>query len=79
MKNQASSLASLRIMFVAMAETKIDSVVDNVRKYVERFIELPLNATAVLITHMDQIKWSRERFVECIDRELGIRDVVFSG
>ncbi len=67
-----------RIFIVVKAETRIDNVVDNVRKYADRFLELPMDVVAVLVTHMDMVEWKEEEFTARIDEELGIDTVVFS-
>ncbi|XP_078382049.1 uncharacterized protein LOC144664721 [Oculina patagonica] len=67
-----------RIFIVVKAETRIDNVVDNVRKYADRFLELPMDVVAVLVTHMDMVDWKEKDFTARIDEELGIDTVVFS-
>ena len=67
-----------RILIVVKAETRIDSVIDNVRKYADRFLELPMDVVGVLVTHMDVVDWREKDFTPLIDKELGIDTVVFS-
>lgn len=67
-----------RIFIVVKAEPRIDNVVDNVRKYADRFLELPMDVVGVLVTHMDQVDWTEDDFSPRIDDELGIDMVVFS-
>ncbi|XP_044183213.1 uncharacterized protein LOC114955585 [Acropora millepora] len=67
-----------RIFIVVKAETRIDTVVDNVRKYADRFLELPMDVVGVLVTHMDMVSWREENFTRLIDDELGIDMIVFS-
>ncbi|XP_068751443.1 uncharacterized protein [Montipora capricornis] len=67
-----------RIFIVVKAETRIDSVVDNARKYADRFLELPMDVVGVLVTHMDMVDWTEKDFTPIIDNELGIDTVVFS-
>ena len=67
-----------RIFIVVKAETRIDNVVDNVRKYADRFLELPMDVVGVLVTHMDTVDWLKEDFTPRIEGELGINTVVFS-
>lgn len=67
-----------RIFIVVKAETRIDNVVDNVRKYADRFLELPMDVVGVLVTHMDMVDWTEEDFTSRIEDELGIDTVVFS-
>ena len=67
-----------RIFIVVKAETRIDSVVDNVRKYADRFLELDMDVVGVLVTHMDVVDWREKDFTPLIDQELGIDTVVFS-
>ena len=67
-----------RIFIVVKAETRIDSVVDNVRKYADRFLELPMDVVGVLVTHMDTVDWTEKNFTPRIEDDLGIDSVVFS-
>ena len=67
-----------RIFIVVKAEARMDSVVDNVRKYADRFVELPEDVVGVLVTHMDIVRWTKEKFTSHLDKELGIDTVVFS-
>lgn len=67
-----------RIFIAVKAETRIDNVVDNVRKYADRFLELPMDVVGVLVTHMDMVDWTEEDFTARIEDELGIDTVVFS-
>ncbi|XP_068751447.1 uncharacterized protein [Montipora capricornis] len=67
-----------RIFIVVKAETRIDSVVDNARKYADRFLQLPMDVVGVLVTHMDMVDWTEKDFTPIIDNELGIDTVVFS-
>lgn len=67
-----------RIFIVVKAETRIDSVVDNVRKYADRFLELPMDVVGVLVTHMDTVDWTEKDFAPRIEHDLGIDSVVFS-
>ena len=67
-----------RIFIVVKAETRIDTVVDNVRKYADCFLELPMDVVGVLVTHMDVVDWREIDFTPRIKDELGIATVVFS-
>ena len=67
-----------RVFIVVKAETRIDDVVGRVREYADRFLELSLDLIAVMVTHMDKVKWTSEEFVPLIDDELGFSDVIFS-
>jgi len=67
-----------RIFIVVKAETRIDTVVDNVRKYADRFLELPMDVVGVLVTHMDTVDWTEKDFTPRIEDDLGIDSVVFS-
>jgi len=67
-----------KIFIMAKAETRLDNVVDNVRKYTDRFVELDPNALGILITHMDKVTWTPTRCSAMINNELGIESVVFS-
>ena len=68
-----------RLLLIVKAETRIDNVIDGVRKYAERLLDLPMNIIGVLVTHMDTVSWTREEFMPHIVGELGIDSVVFSG
>ena len=68
-----------KIMIMARAEPRLDNVVGAVRKYGERFLELPSEAIGVLVTHMDQVTWSKARLQQALDDELGITGVVCTG
>ena len=50
-----------KVFILVKAETRLDSVVDNIRKYSDRFVTLDPSAIGVLITHMDTVSWSAER------------------
>ena len=67
-----------RMFIVVKAEARIDTVVDNVRKYADRFLELPMDVVGVLVTHMDMVNWREIDFTPRIEEELGIDTVVFS-
>ncbi|XP_068698366.1 uncharacterized protein [Montipora foliosa] len=67
-----------RIFIVVKAETRIGAVVDNARKYADRFLELPMDVVGVLVTHMDLVDWTDKDFTPRIKDELGIDSVVFS-
>ena len=58
----ALSFRPVSKMFILVkAETRLDSVVDNIRKYSDRFVTLDPSVIGVLITHMDTVSWSSER------------------
>ncbi len=67
-----------RVLIVVKADKRIDQVVSQVREYADRFLELPLDLVAVVVTHMDTVGWTREDFVPLIEQELGFSEVVFS-
>ena len=67
-----------RIFIVVKAETRIDTVVDNVRKYADRFLEFPIDVVGVLVTHMDLVTWGERDFTQRVEDELGIDAIVFS-
>ena len=67
-----------RIFIVSKAETRIDSVIDNVCKYADNFVELPFDVLGVVVTHMDMVEWEEEDFKSAIDDELGVDAVIFS-
>ena len=67
-----------RIFIVSKAQPRIDSVIDNVCKYADNFVELPFDVLGVLVSHMDLVEWKEEDFMSAIDEELGIDAVIFS-
>ena len=67
-----------RIFIVSKAQPRIDSVIDNVCKYADNFVELPPDVIGVLVSHMDMVEWRKEDFISAIDDELGIDAVIFS-
>ena len=67
-----------RILIVVRADTRIDKVIDDIRKYVEGFVEV-VDLLGVCVTHMDLVDWKKERFLRLLDKELGLDKVVFSG
>lgn len=67
-----------KILIMAKAETRLDNVVDNIRKYSDRFVELDPNAIGIMITHMDTVSWTPARCSSAINNELGIESVVYS-
>ena len=50
-----------KMFILVKAETRLDSVVDNIRNYSDRFVTLDPSSIGVLITHMDTVTWSSER------------------
>ena len=50
-----------KVFILVKAETRLDNVVDNIRKYSDRFVTLDPSVIGVLITHMDTVSWSSER------------------
>ena len=50
-----------KMFILVKAETRLDSVVDNIRKYSDRFVEFDPDILGVLITHMDTVSWSPTR------------------
>jgi len=67
-----------RILIIVKAETRIDNVVDNVRKYADRFLDLPMEVVGILVTHMDTVGWGRKDLIDAVNDELGIETVIFS-
>ena len=67
-----------RIFIVVKAETRIANVLENVSKYADRFLELPMEVVGVLVTHMDMVDWKEDELTPLIEDELGIDTVVFS-
>ena len=51
-----------KMFILVKAETRLDSVVDNIRKYSDRFVTLDPSTIGVMITHMDTVPWSSERY-----------------
>ena len=50
-----------KMFILVKAETRLDSVVDNIRKYSDRFVKFDPDILGVLITHMDTVSWSPTR------------------
>ena len=69
-----------RLFIVVKAENRKDTVIDNISKYANRFLEpAEMDILGVLVTHMDTVKWTEEEFKRDVERKLGIDTVVFSG
>ena len=68
-----------KILIVVKADTRIDNVVDDVRKYAKQFMDLDMGVIGVLVTHMDTVPWNMENLVRSLDAELGVNSAVFSG
>ena len=67
-----------KVFIVVKAETRIDSVIDNVRRYADSFLELPTELVGVLVTHMDVVEWTETCFSLAVSDDLGIDSVVYS-
>ena len=60
-------------------DTRMDNVVDSIRKYADPFTPLPDSAIAVLVTHMDiKVKWTPDDLRAEVNNELGIDHVLFT-
>ena len=65
------------IFIVVKAENRKDTIIDNISKYANRFLEpAEMDALGVLVTHM--IKCTEEELTPDVERKLGIDTVVFS-
>ena len=67
-----------KVFIVVKAETRMDSVIDDVRKYADCFIELPMELVGVIVTHMDTVEWTESSFSSAVIEDLGIEAVVYS-
>ena len=67
-----------KVFIVVKAETRMDSVIDNVRWYADSFQELPMELFGVLVTHMDFVEWTETCFSSAVSDNLGIDSVVYS-
>ena len=68
-----------RLFIVVKAENRKDTVIDNISKYDNRFLEpAEMDVLGVLVTHMDTVKWTEEELTPDVERKLGIDTVVFS-
>ena len=67
-----------KVFIVVKAETRIDSVIDNVRRYADSFLELPMELVGVLVTHMDVVEWTETCFSSAVSDDLGIDSIVYS-
>ena len=68
-----------KVFTTVKADTRLDNVVDDVRKYAEQLGDLDLDVIGVIVTHMDTVKWSKVDFLSALHGELGISDTVFTG
>ena len=69
-----------RLFIVVKAEDRKDTVISNISKYANRFLETAeIDVLGVLVTHMDTVKWTAEELIPDVERKLGIDTVVFSG
>ena len=67
-----------KVCIAVKAETRIDSVIDNVRKYADSFLELPTELVGVLVTHMDVVEWAETCFSLGVSNDLDIDSVAYS-
>ena len=68
-----------RIFIVVKADTRMDNVVSTVRKYAEQLLDLDTDALGVLVTHMDMVTWSQNALCSCLNDDIGMTAVVFTG
>ena len=68
-----------RIFLVVKADTRMDNVVDTIRKYAEQLMDLDMDALAALVTHMDTVTWSERDLSNCLSEDIGMTSVVFTG
>jgi len=74
-----------KILIVVKADIgRIDGVIEAIREYSDRFVDLPDVPLGVVLTHMDKIEWDASEngyeadFKEVIIDEAGIDDVLFA-
>lgn len=68
-----------RLFIVVKANDRKDTVIDNISKYANRFLEpADMDVLGVLVTHMDTVEWTEEVLTSDIKRKLGIETVVVS-
>ena len=67
-----------KILIIVKADGRIDNVIESVRKYAERLLDLSPDIIGALVTHMDIVNWTASECMTQIKREPGIDDVVFS-
>ena len=67
-----------KVFIVVKAETRMDSVIDNIGKYADNFLEFPTELMGVLVTHMDVVEWTETCFSSAVSEDLGIDSVVYS-
>ena len=67
-----------KVFIVVKAEMRMDSVIDDVRKYADSFLDFPPELVGVLVTHMDVVEWTETCFSSALSEDLGIDSVVFS-
>lgn len=68
------------VMIVVKADTRMENVIATVREYAERFLpeEFPIELIGVCVTHMDTVKWTKEKVLPHLKGKLGIETAVFS-
>ena len=67
-----------KIFIVVKADTRMDTVVDNIQKYADNFLDFPPELVGVLVTHMDEVEWTEACFSPVVSEDLGIVSVVYS-
>ena len=67
-----------KVFIVVKAEVRMDSVIDNVRKFADCFLELPMELVGVIVTHMDTVEWTESSFSSAVSEDIGIDTVVYS-
>ena len=67
-----------KLFIVVKADTRMDSVIDNVRKFADCFLELPMELVGVIVTHMDTVEWTESSFSSAVSEDIGIDTVVYS-
>lgn len=66
------------LLIVVKADTRIDNTIGMVRNYAERLMNMS-DILGVCVTHMDMVTWTQQRFLRCLNDELGFDRAVFTG
>ena len=68
------------VLIIVKADTRMDNVLKDVRKYADGFLpqDIPAELIGVCITHMDNVQWTGHNFLPHLESQLGINTAVFS-
>ena len=68
------------LLITVKADIRIESVVKNLREYLERFLpeDFPIELIGFCITHMDTVTWTEDEVTHGLKSKLGIEKVICS-